>query len=539
MNRPSILFLLSNLLLPFFLSAQQSPPETEVRSPIKVQPENSVKLTVQPTTPDESNVDLAYTHDPKAALAASEQGDPQLRVRGLPTPPNAEVKPKAFHLRAGFGTPMSPLIEASCHLTESERVEFGISYRHHSAQSGSNELMRFSRHEAGVRGTYFLDQGIGIGGSLGYDWYGLRFYGTDTTLYSDTLGGAYPAGLLQQRFSRFNGSARVFNSRPNAIGLNYALDFNLYSLGDFFQSSELGVSVLAKVDKRFSERFSARIDMGLESVGFKDTADQKILVPFVQPAVFFNIGGFRAKLGAWVGSDAGTFFASPDMELSYRFFEGGFNVFAGWTGGVRINSFDRMTQYNPYLNSEVQIRGTRWQERFGGVRGSINGIGYEARFAQRPMNVMPLFLNDAQADYGRFRVQYDTMSLFTISGNVSYDKIKNFTATLQGAYHIYSRTNFGLPNLDANLILRYSALKKKLLLRGEFYAVGGINYLDSAGVTGTIKPLLDLNFGAEYKVTKNIGLFVNLNNLLNNKRERWSRYPQFGFNVMGGVTVKF
>jgi hypothetical protein len=537
MNRIFVISLLS-LALPFGLFAQM-PPNTVVESPLEVHPENTEKVTNLPITPTEKADDLEYSHDSLPALAQLDPGDPQIRVRGLPTPKNAEVDPRSFYLRAGFGTPMSPLAEISYHLSANERVEFGLSYRHHSAQSSSNELMRFSRHAAGIQGTYFLEQGIGVGGSLSYDWYGLRFYGTDTLNNIDTLGGPYPADRLKQRFSRFRGNARMFNSKANAIGLNYSLDFNLYTLGDFFSSNELGIEVLAKVDKRFGERFAARIDMGLESVHFTDTADQKLLVPFVQPGVFFHLGGFRAKLGAWIGSDAGTFFAAPDVELSYDFFDGGFALFAGWTGGVRINSFDRLTQYNPFLNSVVELRGSRWQERFGGVRGSTNGLTYEARFAQRPMNVLPMFINDGRADYGRFEVLYDTMSLLTISGNVSYTKIKNFSASLQGAYHIYNETNFGLPNLDANLILRYSAFKKKLLLRGEFYTVSGINYVDATGETGVIKPLLDLNFGMEFKVTKNIGLFANLNNLLNNKRERWYRYPQFGFNVMGGVTVKF
>lgn len=511
----------------------QEAPSTVVESPIEVHPENAEKVSTVPVTPEEGPVELDYQHDPMPAITRLDFGEPQIRVRGLPSPKNEEINPQSFYLRAGFGTPMSPLAEISYHLSENERVEFGITYRHHSARSQSNDLMRFSRHHATIQGAYFLEQGIGVGGELSYDWYGLRFFGTDN---SDS---SFTENDLTQRFSRFSGKARVFNSVPNELGINYGLDFGLYALGDHFLSSELGIDLLVKANKRFSERFSARLDAGMEWVSFSDTSTQKVLVPFAQPAIFFNTGGFRAKVGGWIGSDAGTFFGSPDVELSYNFFNGGFAIFAGWNGGVRLNSFDRLTRYNPFLNSVVEIRNTRWQERFGGVRGSSNGISYEARFAQRPMNVMPMFINDGRAGYGRFDVLYDTLSMLTISGNVSFNRIKNFTATFQAAYHLYNETNWGLPNLDANLILRYFALKKKLLLKSEFYTMSGVNFVSEVGETDVIAPLYDLNFGVEYNINKNFGLFLDLNNVLNTKRERWFRYPQFGFNLMGGVTVKF
>jgi hypothetical protein len=38
---------------------------------------------------------------------------------------------------------------------------------------------------------------------------------------------------------------------------------------------------------------------------------------------------------------------------------------------------------------------------------------------------------------------------------------------------------------------------------------------------------------------KNFGAFVDLNNLANNKRERWYLYPQFGLNILAGITARF
>jgi hypothetical protein len=54
-----------------------------------------------------------------------------------------------------------------------------------------------------------------------------------------------------------------------------------------------------------------------------------------------------------------------------------------------------------------------------------------------------------------------------------------------------------------------------------------------------LDPLLDLNLHADYFITPNIGVFAEVNNMLNNKRERWVNYPRYGFHVMGGIVVRF
>jgi hypothetical protein len=51
--------------------------------------------------------------------------------------------------------------------------------------------------------------------------------------------------------------------------------------------------------------------------------------------------------------------------------------------------------------------------------------------------------------------------------------------------------------------------------------------------------LFDLNVGASAQLTQNVGLFLDVNNILNNRRERWLNYPIFGINVLGGLTLRF
>jgi hypothetical protein len=50
-----------------------------------------------------------------------------------------------------------------------------------------------------------------------------------------------------------------------------------------------------------------------------------------------------------------------------------------------------------------------------------------------------------------------------------------------------------------------------------------------------LKNVADVNFGVDYDLNKKWGIWLDLNNIANVKYERWSQYPSFGFNIVGGI----
>jgi outer membrane receptor protein involved in Fe transport len=49
----------------------------------------------------------------------------------------------------------------------------------------------------------------------------------------------------------------------------------------------------------------------------------------------------------------------------------------------------------------------------------------------------------------------------------------------------------------------------------------------------------DLNAGLEFRITKNINLWTQFNNIFNKEYRRWNQYPVYGFNFVGGVVFSF
>jgi hypothetical protein len=54
-----------------------------------------------------------------------------------------------------------------------------------------------------------------------------------------------------------------------------------------------------------------------------------------------------------------------------------------------------------------------------------------------------------------------------------------------------------------------------------------------------LKSYVDMGFGFDYVPVKKLSFFLNFNNLLNTKYERWQAYQAYGINIYGGVRLKF
>ncbi|MCY1375462.1 hypothetical protein D9M69_628780 [compost metagenome] len=59
---------------------------------------------------------------------------------------------------------------------------------------------------------------------------------------------------------------------------------------------------------------------------------------------------------------------------------------------------------------------------------------------------------------------------------------------------------------------------------------------------GTYKKLpmiVDINAMASYDVIPRLTLFLQADNILNQKYQLWNQYPVYGINILGGIRFKF
>ena len=68
---------------------------------------------------------------------------------------------------------------------------------------------------------------------------------------------------------------------------------------------------------------------------------------------------------------------------------------------------------------------------------------------------------------------------------------------------------------------------------------GGGNYITKGNTAKPFNSGADLSAGMEFKVNKMFSAWLDVNNIFNNKYERWHNYEVYGLNVLGGVRITF
>ena len=99
--------------------------------------------------------------------------------------------------------------------------------------------------------------------------------------------------------------------------------------------------------------------------------------------------------------------------------------------------------------------------------------------------------------------------------------------------------NFNVPAARADFWASYN-FSDKVWVAAEVYLFGKrVMSIDAAGNEITENVMADLNLSAEYRFSKRISIFLELNNLLGNKYFRWYNYQERPFDVKGGATFSF
>lgn len=169
-------------------------------------------------------------------------------------------------------------------------------------------------------------------------------------------------------------------------------------------------------------------------------------------------------------------------------------------------------------------------------------LNYEAKIGYKDLKDLALYNQDPN-DSRYFDLQKENGNIITIGGTLNADISSNLKASLSANQNFFNLESaekpFHLPSFEANATVRYQALDDHLFLTGELYLQDAVSYLDPTGEVQNLNTLFDVNFSAEYFLTDNIGLFLNLNNLAANERQRWNGYPQYGLNLLAGVSARF
>ena len=352
---------------------------------------------------------------------------------------------------------------------------------------------------------------------------------------------------IASRISKWEPASAIYTT--NDLRFSYDPHFKLHLFSRGSSTSENSLDLELPFEKKFGEYFSfkAALSADLTSYNNKNSATNlKILnnVVSVAPALVVNMDKFMLHAGINPSWDNGEFSLLPNVYGQAQLQHNVLMVQGGWTGRFINNSQRSLSNLNPYIADPLTLYNTKEMQYFGGIKATLGKhANFNAKASYITYNNIPLFVNDNTDGKSFLLSKEATLHNFQIHGDASVISQDKFTITGAVDLNNYSGTTtnaeaWHMVPVELTGSFRWNAFEQ-VLIKGDLHSFSGSKARLSSGGVKDLKGGTDLSAGAEFRVNKNFRAWLDLNNLLNSKYERWNNYPVYGFQVMGGIIYNF
>lgn len=545
MNKSIILSLVIGLLMASSLMAQEgSGLDTEDITVVKdyeARIADAQKINVNPNIADVELPAPVLNYNVPSRLLELKYPPHTMKPYSMP-----KVKAKDYnhsYIKLGFGTQYSPLAEIVYINKDVDDLEFGAYYKHLSSYGQKIENQKFRDNNLGVFAKYTTKKLL-IGSSFNFEQDVDYFYGYNQ---EDT---SFAGAEIKHRIREIGGDISIQNSAIAKKNFDHKQVITTSFANDNFKVNEWFLNYHAdftKVNKnKHFFNVNADIDVSNFTPSAPDRGDLEREIFQFGGSYTFNNDDWKLTAGvtAAIGdiNDDQQFNIYPKLYTEKRLYKNYLIFYSGWSRRLQKNTYLNFAQENPFINYDIMLENSRVEDRMAGFKGAAGQFTYNARFSNKVIKQMPLFVNDS-LDMKRFDVVYDkNTTVINVNFEAGYDWNKKLRSMLSFDFMLYEPDGeakaWHLPMINTNFSTSY-LLKEKLLMRAELFGVAGAFAKDENGNAQKIKGMADISLGANYQFTKYLAFFVQMNNLANFKYQKWYNYPTFGFNAMVGVQFRY
>ena len=475
------------------------------------------------------NLFYSYQPIPLTALALQQDTNLYLGLRN--------------YVKVGYGNLATPYVSAGFSFGDGKKFLANV-YADYISSKGKLLYQDYSRLNMKAAGSLFLPTNEVYAG-VNVKMHENFLYGFDTGLYK------YSRKDVRQQFQDFSGNIGIRNTKTGEFGINYNPNVQVSSFTNVNKLTETSFILTAPVEKQFGEIFAFKLEAkaDITSYASKDLLPNNVKfnnnVFQVSPSLIFSTPRASINAGITPTWDNGKFIWLPNVYAEAFIAENVFAFQAGWVGRLTKNTYRNLSAVNPYLKTLSAQLNTKEIEYYGGIKGTLGKhFNFNAKAGYITYNNLPFFINDTATDGKAFVISNETkVNNFRLHGDVSFVSKEKLTVTAGITYNGYvgmksNKKAWNTLPLEFTSSLRWWAFKQ-VLLKADFYAFSGSFYLDKGNVAKAFKPGSDLSAGIEFKINKTFSAWMDVNNILNNKYQRWHNYEVYGLNLMGGVRVNF
>lgn len=446
------------------------------------------------------------------------------------------------YIKAGFGSLRTPFIQAGISLGDGKTAGLNI-YAKHIASEGKREFQKFSNTQVRLNGYFKSGNNLEWNAGIGMKQDKTYKYGFEPASL------VFPMDSIKQSFQTISGRLSFRNINKTEFGLTYAPEVKIDVFNDKLKNSESNTVVNLPLEKTIGKAFAVNLGITFDLTRLSPQNKSAInnTMYFLSPSVLYKTSNLNIQAGIRPSWDNKTFKMFPNILADISTTDKRFTFQAGWTGYVRKTTYQYLAGENPWLFVPGELKNTWIEERFAGFKGSVGDhFSYAAKVGFNRLNNQPLFVNDTLTAGGgkSFRVVNERqINVLHFGGELGFNVHEKFSLITGLTFNQFSAFKdnakaWGLIPLELKTSMRLQVIKD-LWLKGDLFAWNGPKYKKKDGSVGDLAGATDLNAGLEFKITKNINLWTQFNNIFNKEYQRWNQYPVYGFNFVGGIVFSF
>ncbi|MEJ7739091.1 MAG: hypothetical protein WKF97_16825 [Chitinophagaceae bacterium] len=513
----------------------------EITSTFKPVLREAVKINFNAAPPnvDSSKVILKYTI-PAQNLAFTYQ-PVALKPIALTTDSLNPLQTNNY-IKAGAGNVHIPFIQAGLSFGDENYGLYNVFAEHYSSK-GSLPFQKNNHTSAAINGTLKTATTLEWNGKLGFNSDEYFFYGFRPTSL------VFTKDQLRQRFQTFEGKLSLRNVEPTSFGLTYYPNINISVFSgknDIRQATEANTVLNLPLQKTFGRSFGFNVNFTADLTSYRPASKTSVQnnLYYISPSLLLKTPNLYLQTGLIPSWDNKVFKMLPNFLADITTNDKRFTLQLGWIGYYNKGSYQRFASINPWIIQPDLLLNTRVRERYAGFKGSVlNHFTYSAKVGFKQYRDMPLFVNDSM-DGKTFQTVYSSsLEAVNLHGEIGYTQGETFSATASLNWNQFSKIKdhtraWGLLPLEFSAAIRWQ-LFKDIWIKSDLFAWDGAAYRTEIKEARKGETGFDLNAGLEFKITKQFNLWLQMNNIMNNRYERWNRYEVYGFNMLGGVNFSF
>lgn len=446
------------------------------------------------------------------------------------------------YIKLGIGNVIFPLANLGFSFGDGKSTFVNV-FANQLSSHGNIEYQKSSLTDVKVDGTFKTTNNLEWNGSVGFKNDEYYLYG-----FPDTV--KYTADQLRQTFQTFSGALSLRNTVPSEFGLLYHpnLKFSVFSDNHTPQGTETNSVLELPLEKMIGKQFAFDLGLTADLTHYNlagKAPPQNNNLYYVTPGLQVkttNLYLLASVIPSW---DNQIFHLLPNFVADISTSDQRFTIQLGFIGYYDKGSYQRFESINPWLSQPDSLLNTRINEGYFGIKGSLdNHFSYAAKVGVLTYDNMPLFVNDSINGGKDFQIRYaNSMQAFQFHGELSYMDGEQFQVTASVNTYKYSSIKnepkaWGLLPAELKANLKWEAVKG-FWAKMDLFAFQGAPYRAPNGVAFTGPNGFDMNAGVELRVLKQVNLWFQINNLFNDKYERWHQYQVYGTNVVGGIVFSF